>query len=81
MGVRVNVLSPGPVYTPVLENSGLSNENIEAVRQTFSERLAAERVGQPEEMAKVALFLASDDSSYMYGSDVQADGGMNQVRW
>ena len=81
MGVRVNVLSPGPVYTPVLENSGLSNENIEAVRQTFSERLAAARVGQPEEMAKVALFLASDDSSYMYGSDVQADGGMNQVRW
>lgn len=80
-GVRVNVLSPGPIYTPVLENSGLSTENIEAVRDTFSERLAAGRVGQPEEMAKVALFLASDDSSYMYGADVQADGGMNQVRW
>ncbi len=81
LGVRVNVLSPGPIYTPVLENAGLSTKNIEAVRETFSERLAAGRVGQPEEMAKVALFLASDDSSYMYGSDVQADGGMNQVRW
>ena len=81
MGVRVNVLSPGPIHTPVLENSGLSTENIEAVRETFSQRLAAGRVGRPEEMAKVALFLASDDSSYMYGSDVQADGGMNQVRW
>ncbi|MCY4385075.1 MAG: SDR family oxidoreductase [Nitrospinae bacterium] len=81
MGVRVNVLSPGPIYTPVLENSGLSTESIEAVRETFSGRLAAGRVGQPEEMAKLALFLASDDSSYMYGSDVQADGGMNQVRW
>ena len=81
MGVRVNVLSPGPIQTPVLENSGLSTENIEAVRETFSQRLAAGRVGRPEEMAKVALFLASDDSSYMYGSDVQADGGMNQVRW
>ena len=81
MGIRVNVLSPGPIYTPVLENSGLSTGHIEAVRETFSERLAAGRVGQPKEMAKVALFLASDDSSYMYGSDVQADGGMNQVRW
>lgn len=81
MGVRVNVLSPGPIYTPVLENSGLSSEQIETVRKTFNQRLAAGRVGQPEEMARVALFLASDDSSYMYGSDVQADGGMNQVRW
>ena len=81
MGVRVNVLSPGPIYTPVLENSGLSTERIDAVRETFRDRLAAGRVGQPEEMAKVALFLASDDSSYLYGSDVQADGGMNQVRW
>ena len=81
MGVRVNVLSPGPIYTPVLESSGLSARQIEAVRETFNERLSAGRVGQPGEMAKVALFLASDDSSYMYGSDIQADGGMNQVRW
>ena len=81
MGVRVNVLSPGPIYTPVLANSGLSAQSIEAVRGAFNDRLAAGRVGQAEEMAKVALFLASDDSSYMYGSDVQADGGMNQVRW
>ena len=38
-------------------------------------------MGEPEEMAKVALFLASDDSSFLYGSEIQADGGMNQTRW
>lgn len=80
-GVRLNVLSPGPVYTQVLENAGLSAGDIAGVRQSFVERLPAGRVGNPQEMAKVALFLASDDSSYLYGSDVQADGGMNQVRW
>lgn len=81
IGARINVLSPGPVFTPILATSGLSEENVTAVRDMFSERLAAGRVGQPEELAKAALFLASDDASYMYGSDVQVDGGMNQVRW
>ena len=81
IGVRINVLSPGPIYTPILSSSGLSDDTVEEVRDMFNTRLAAGRVGQPEEMANVALFLASEGSSYMFGSDVQADGGMNQVRW
>ena len=78
-GARINVLSPGPIHTPVLENSGMTTEEIEERHALFGEMLAAGRVGQPEEMAKAALFLASDDSSFMYGADLQADGGMNQV--
>lgn len=81
IGARINLLSPGPIETPVLARAGMTEEQIKAHREVFARTLAAGRSGQPEEMAKVALFLASDDSSYMYGSDVQADGGMNQVRW
>jgi NAD(P)-dependent dehydrogenase (short-subunit alcohol dehydrogenase family) len=43
--------------------------------------LAAGRMGRVEEMAAVAVFLASDESSFMYGSEIQADGGMNQTRF
>ncbi len=78
---RINVLSPGPVETPIHTNRGLSEAEASDVWQMFADRLPAGRVGNVEEMAKTALFLASDDSSFMYGSDLQADGGMNQVRW
>ncbi|QDU32494.1 Glucose 1-dehydrogenase 1 [Poriferisphaera corsica] len=79
-GARINVLSPGPIDTPVLENSGMSDEQIHTHKQAFANVLAAGRVGEPEEMAKTALFMASDDSSFMFGSEIQADGGMNQMR-
>ena len=81
VGARVNVLSPGPVETPVHTNRGLSDEEAAEVWDMFASKLPAGRVGTPQEMAKTALFLASDDSSFMFGSDLQADGGMNQVRW
>ena len=78
---RINVLSPGPIETPIHTSRGLSQEESDGVWSMFAERLPAGRVGQPEEMAKTALFLASDESSFLYGSEIQADGGMNQVRW
>ena len=81
LGARINVLSPGPIKTDVLEKAGLSDEQITAQYGVFEKVLAAGRAGEPEEMAKAALFLASDDSSYLYGADLQADGGMNQTRW
>ena len=81
IGARINVLSPGPVNTGVLEKAGLTDEQITMQYEIFGKVLAAGRAGRPEEMAKTALFLASDDSSYLYGADIQADGGMNQTRW
>lgn len=81
IGARINVLSPGPIATPALNNAGLTDEQIEAQYGVFEKVLAAGRTGRPEEMAAVAVFLASSDSSYMYGSEIQADGGMNQTRW
>jgi len=81
IGARVNVLSPGPIDTPIHTNRGLSEDEVGDVWQMFADKLPAGRVGNPSEMAKTALFLASDDSSYLFGSEIQADGGMNQVRW
>lgn len=77
-GIRVNVLSPGATETPGLK--GLVTPADEAA---LLEGLAAQiplgRVASPEETAAVALFLASQDSSFMTGSEVFADGGAAQV--
>jgi len=81
IGARVNVLSPGPVETPIHINRGLSEDEAAEVWDMFASKLPAGRVGTSAEMAKTALFLASDDSSFMFGSEIQSDGGMNQVRW
>jgi len=80
-GARINVLSPGPVITDIKKKAGASNEEVNAYRSMFADKLAAGRMGRVEEMASVALFLASEDSSFMYGDEIQADGGMNQTRW
>jgi NAD(P)-dependent dehydrogenase (short-subunit alcohol dehydrogenase family) len=80
-GARINVLSPGPVATDIEKKAGFSEEDYEAYSGSIGGMLAAGRMGHVDEMAAVALFLASDDSSFMYGAEVQADGGMNQTRW
>ncbi|MCV6624153.1 MAG: SDR family oxidoreductase [Cellvibrionaceae bacterium] len=79
-GIRINTLSPGPVLTPVLENS-MTNEEIDELNTFYSENLPAGRIGQSIDLANAAVFLASDESSFTYGSDFQIDGGMNQTRW
>ncbi len=77
-GIRVNVLSPGATETPGLK--GLANAGEEAaLLENLAEQIPLGRIGSPEETAAVALFLASDDSSFMTGSEVFADGGSAQV--
>lgn len=77
-GIRVNVLSPGPIETPIFGKAGLSNEALDDVAKDIASKIPLGRFGQAEEMAKVALFLASDASSYVTGADIQADGGYSQ---
>jgi NAD(P)-dependent dehydrogenase (short-subunit alcohol dehydrogenase family) len=81
LGVRINVLSPGPVTTEIEKKSGVPVEEVEAYQNSIGSMLAAGRMGHVDEMAAVAVFMASDESSFMYGSEIQADGGMNQTRW
>jgi 3alpha(or 20beta)-hydroxysteroid dehydrogenase len=70
--IRVNSLHPGPVDTPMIREEGVSDEEF-AARWRAIVPLA--RPARPEEIAKVALFLASDESSFMTGSEVVVDGG------
>lgn len=74
-GIRVNVLMPGVIDTPMSRNSLKRYEDSSATRERWENRHAMRRFGLPEEVAKAALFLASDDSSFTTGSQLFCDGG------
>lgn len=79
-GIRVNVLSPGPVRTPaLLEYAGDDPAQQQGMLDYLGTIVPMGRVGEADEIAKVALFLASDDSSFINGAEIFADGGMAQV--
>lgn len=78
-GIRVNVLSPGPTATPGLLDGLASSGQQDAMIAGLIAQTPLGRMCGPEETAAVALFLASDDSSFMTGSEVFVDGGMAQV--
>lgn len=77
--IRVNTLSPGPVDTPIFDNIAPSKEQVDGLKAGFASQVPLGRMGRPEEIATVALFLASDDSSFVTGIDLTVDGGMAQV--
>jgi NAD(P)-dependent dehydrogenase (short-subunit alcohol dehydrogenase family) len=78
-GIRVNAVSPGPIETPIFGRMGLSAEEIEGFGQSVMQQVPMKRLGQPEEIAKAVLFLASSDSSYVLGIELTVDGGMTQL--
>ena len=77
-GIRVNVICPGTVYTPLMEPMlrARGGGDMEAGLALTVAKYPIGRLGTPEEIAAVALFLASDDSSFLTGSVISADGGM-----
>jgi NAD(P)-dependent dehydrogenase (short-subunit alcohol dehydrogenase family) len=78
-GIRVNILSPGPIDTPIIDGQFKSKEEADAMKAQFSQMVPLARLGRAEEMASAILFLASDDSSYSTGIDLVADGGVTQI--
>jgi NAD(P)-dependent dehydrogenase (short-subunit alcohol dehydrogenase family) len=76
-GVRINLLSPGPVDTESLRN--MLAEHAEAVIQSLSEKSTIGRIGEAQEIGKAVAFLASDAASYINGIELFADGGASQV--
>lgn len=74
--IRFNVLSPGPIETPIFGKMGA---NVDEMKAHFGTTIPAKRMGLPEEMAKAALFLASEDSSYVAGTELLADGGFGSI--
>jgi NAD(P)-dependent dehydrogenase (short-subunit alcohol dehydrogenase family) len=76
-GIRVNVISPGPIDTPAID--AVSGGNKDAFLAQMAAGVPLGRVGQPDEIAKAAVFLASDDASYVAGVELFVDGGFAQV--
>ncbi len=78
-GIRVNAVSPGAIETPLWGKIGLPDEVLKAAGEAISNQIPVRRWGKPEEIAKTVLFLASDDSSYIVGSELAVDGGLRQI--
>jgi NAD(P)-dependent dehydrogenase (short-subunit alcohol dehydrogenase family) len=74
-GIRVNTLSPGPINTPMID----TYEGADKMREQLKTMIPLARMGRPEEIANAALFLASDESSFVAGIDLVVDGGMSAV--
>jgi NAD(P)-dependent dehydrogenase (short-subunit alcohol dehydrogenase family) len=77
-GIRVNAVSPGAIATPFYSKIGLSEAQLSAVAAELQSKIALERFGEPAELAKAVLFLASEDSSYITGIELSVDGGLTQ---
>ena len=76
-GIRANMISPGPTETPILE--GQFGENTGAMKERFKTMIPIGRMGKPEEIAAAAVFLASEESSFITGIDLPVDGGLVAV--
>ncbi len=77
--IRTNVLSPGPVDTPMFDGQFPSKEGAAEARKQITATIPLGRPGRPEEIAAAALFLASDESSFVAGIDLAVDGGLTAV--
>jgi len=75
-GIRCNSISPGTVESPSLHQRMAAQGDFEAARQAFVSRQPMGRLGTPEEIAAIAVLLASDEARFMTGSDIIIDGGM-----
>ena len=79
-GIRVNAICPGPIDTPMFDRMGLTEAALKQRKATIQEKSPSKRFGSPAEVAKVVLFLACDDSSYVVGEEIVVDGGMSIMR-
>lgn len=75
--IRVNAVNPGPVSTPIFGKTGMGEEQLNGFAQAMQERIPLKRFGQPEDIANLVAFLASDDASFITGSEYNIDGGIN----
>jgi NAD(P)-dependent dehydrogenase (short-subunit alcohol dehydrogenase family) len=78
-GVRVNVLSPGPVSTPIYTKLGLDAAALDATAAQIQSQIPLGRFGTAEEIAATVLHLSSPESAYIVGTEIIADGGMSQL--
>jgi NAD(P)-dependent dehydrogenase (short-subunit alcohol dehydrogenase family) len=75
--IRINAVNPGPVYTPIFGKTGMSEDQLNGFAEAMQNRVPLKRFGQPEDIANLVSFLASDDASFITGSEYNIDGGIN----
>jgi NAD(P)-dependent dehydrogenase (short-subunit alcohol dehydrogenase family) len=73
--IRVNSISPGPIYTPIYSKMGIPEDVLQQFAAGVQEKIPMKRFGTAADVAKAALFLASDESVFMTGSEITVDGG------
>ena len=78
-GIRVNVVSPGPITTPNLDRMGLPEQEVRKLRERMAEQVPLKRFGEPDEIASAVLYLSSPESAYVVGTELVVDGGMIQL--
>lgn len=78
-GIRVNVVSPGPVSTPIYNKLGVDASALDAVAAQIQAQIPLGRFGTPEEIAATVLHLTARESSFIVGTEIVADGGMSQL--
>lgn len=76
-GIRINAISPGPISTPMFDRFGLPDEMVQGIKGEIERKSPIKRFGTPTEVARAALFLATDESSYIVGDELVIDGGMS----
>jgi NAD(P)-dependent dehydrogenase (short-subunit alcohol dehydrogenase family) len=76
--IRVNAVSPGAISTPFYSKMGLTEAQLSTVATDLQSKIALKRFGDASELARAVLFLASDDSSYVTGTELSVDGGLTQ---
>jgi NAD(P)-dependent dehydrogenase (short-subunit alcohol dehydrogenase family) len=77
--IRVNAVSPGPIQSNFFDKTGMTEEQINGFAGAILPQVPLGRFGQPAEVAKAVTFLASDDASYLLGTELFVDGGMAQI--
>ena len=75
--IRINSVNPGPVFTPIFGKTGMSEEQLSGFAEAMENRVPLKRFGQPEDIANLVSFLASDEASFITGSEYNIDGGIN----
>ncbi|WP_299120016.1 glucose 1-dehydrogenase [uncultured Tenacibaculum sp.] len=78
-GIRVNSIAPGPIDTPIYGKMGLPQEVVEEMGKGFATQVPLGRFGTSDEIANTALFLASDEASFINGVELEVDGGLSQI--
>jgi len=76
--IRANVITPGTTDTPAFDKF-VPAEQMEAVKKHFADQMPIGRIGQPADIGKTAVFLASDDAAFMLGAELLVDGGMTYL--